>query len=414
MRMAELVVVAVVAAQLSALLVLCQAATSGRRCYALPDDQARQGAVLVSWNTSLLVVCGSYLPHCGPELPTHYDDIWASSAGAATPWRRFARLGRANARTHHAAVVLSDVLYVLGGYGGPNHTAPVPLDSVVSLVLGGSSGGTSGSLRVHRPLPIGPATNLAVTTTLAQPGVVFVAGGFVYPRVGAKVAQGETSAAVFTFRPASDAWTPLPPMRVARGAFVLAALPTANAITLGGGLGGGDGGSNTTLVAAGGFSRSRTTGKFAPLALVEGLALRPGVVSGVGRWSALQPLPAARSQAVGVITKMPSPPPPQREVAVAGVGVGLDEHPALVLLGGTNATKDWCYTGTSIMQRSVVVLTAAGRGWRTMNEFKRPRGFMAAATLGGAVVAVGGFNGTQDAPAVDVLDLATQTWTSCV
>jgi hypothetical protein len=314
-------------------------------------------------------------------------------------------------------VVLADVLYVLGGYGGPNHTAPVPLDSVVSLALQGSNGGgggASGNPRVHRPLPIGPATNLAVTTTATQPGVVFVAGGFVYPRVGAKVAQGETSAAVFAFRPASDAWTPLPPMRVARGAFVLAVLPTATAMMQSGGLGRG-GGNNTTLVAAGGFARSRTTGKFSPLALVEGLALWPDLRSG-GGWSVLQPLPAARSQAVGFVTQMP---PPQHRAVMAGVGAGVrvravGQHPALVLLGGTNATKDWCYTGTSIMQRSVLALTVAGRGWRTINDFERPRGFMAAAALGGAVVAVGGFNGTQDAPAVDVLDLATRTWTSCV
>eukprot|EP01047_Picozoa_sp_COSAG01_P139316 COSAG01_NODE_70094_length_259_cov_1.243750_2_plen_53_part_01 len=53
MRAAELAAVATVAAHLSVPL-LCQA-TSGRRCYALPDDQARQGAVLVPWNTSLLV-----------------------------------------------------------------------------------------------------------------------------------------------------------------------------------------------------------------------------------------------------------------------------------------------------------------------------------------------------------------------
>eukprot|EP01044_Picomonas_judraskeda_P014416 COSAG03_NODE_2285_length_2918_cov_2.984746_2_plen_444_part_00 len=385
-------------------------ATQGQ-CYSLPSAQARQGGALVAWNGSLLLVCGSFLPHCGPQLPVHLDDIWSTTAGAATPWRRFAKLGRQNARTHHAAAVLGDTLYILGGYGGPNHSAPVPLDSVVSLVLAGPDAPP----RQHRPLPTGPTTNLGVTATDARPGVLFVAGGFVYPRIGAKVAQGETTAAVFAFRPATDtlygddAWSPLQPMRTARAAFGFAALPIGtNALRSA---------EMVRLVAAGGFSRSRTTGEFTPLSSVEAMPLPPhpaanGALS--AEWSEMVPLPTARSQLVAVVA----------EIQASSAGAGL---PALVLLGGTNATADDCYRTLSILQRTTLVLETssvredptnetATDSWRTLAVTQRPRGFVAAAVLEGVVVAVGGFNGTQDAPAVDTLDLTGRQplrWAPC-
>lgn len=385
--------------------------TAVQQCYSLPGAQARQGGAMVAWNQSLLLVCGSFLPHCGPELPVHMDDVWATNAGAAAPWRRFAQLGRQNARTHHAAAVLGDRLYVLGGYGGPNHSAPVPLDSVISLALPAPAEPP----RQHRPLPTGPTTNLGVTASTTRPGVLFVAGGFVYPRVGAKVAQGETTAAVFAFRPTTDAhgddaWSPLQPMRTARAAFGFAALPISmntpgNA-------------PNVRLIAAGGFSRSRTTGKFSPLALVEATTLQlesaAEAALRITGWSEIVPLPSARSQAVAVVA----------EIQASGAGVA--RLPSLVLLGGTNATADDCYKTLSILQRDTLVLDAPAAdempnktpaSWRTLAVMQRPRGFVAAAVLDGTVVAVGGFNGTQDAPAVDALDLNSRLpkhWNPCL
>ena len=176
--------------------------------------------------------------------------------------------------------------------------------------------------------------------------VLFVAGGFVYPRVGAKVAQGEVTAAVFAFRPAhatgslgDDAWSPLEPMRTARAAFGFASLPI--------GMNGMNTVNSARLVAAGGFTRSRTTGKFSPLTLVEASTLRSeaaaaGALSLDG-WSEMVPLPTARSQAVAIVAK------------TQATGVDTVQSPSLVLLGGTNATADDCYKTLSILQRATLV-----------------------------------------------------------
>eukprot|EP00662_Eupelagonemidae_sp_cell21_P017303 gene17303-47374_t len=82
----------------------------------LPPGDARQGAAAVVWRGAVILVAGSWAPRCGPSGIVHLDDVVSFSEG--TGWRPLGALGRAHARTHHAAAVVGDVLVVLGGFGG--------------------------------------------------------------------------------------------------------------------------------------------------------------------------------------------------------------------------------------------------------------------------------------------------------
>jgi hypothetical protein len=92
-------------------------------------------------------------------------------------WRTIASLGDTNRRTHHAATMVSDTLYVLGGYGGYGSVngSGVPLDSVISLNLSQPSAGAV----ARAALPAGAMTNLGAVNI---PGTtdILVAGGYLY------------------------------------------------------------------------------------------------------------------------------------------------------------------------------------------------------------------------------------------
>eukprot|EP00035_Acanthoeca_spectabilis_P016340 m.331874 g.331874 ORF g.331874 m.331874 type:complete len:336 (+) comp16514_c1_seq8:3259-4266(+) len=247
----------------AAVLVGCIAASAQESCSNLPAQLGRQGAAAVVWKSDVLVVGGSHTPSCMSQNITHYDDVLSLQSGE---WVTLAHLGVENQRTHHAAVVISDVLYVLGGYGGPDN-APIgnALASVISLDL------TSPRTPAQqlKPLPGGPTTNLGAAAHL---GSLYVAGGYRYPP-GAPHAAPTNE--VWSYDTATQAWTARAPMPTARAALGVAALllpqhsfprsgqstgarmhPSANG--------------ETALFAVGGFSRSITTpSKYTPLNAVE-------------------------------------------------------------------------------------------------------------------------------------------------
>lgn len=311
----------------------------------------RQGAVAVVWRGAVLVVGGSGCPFpCCPSINvTHYADVLA-----APDWRVVASFGAVNGtygRTHHAAAVLGDTLYMIGGYGG---VPPRSHDTVVTLDLADPAHGAA----ERAPLLGGPRTSLAAA----------VLGGRIIT-VGGWTSTG-ASADVMSYDAASDTWTSLAPMPTARGAVGLAAAGHA-----------------PLLYAVGGFKRSGGDPPWTPLADVEAYDPREDA------WSVLAPLPSAR-QTAAAVTLPPS---------VGGL---------LAVVGGFNGTRDICYKTDSVFPRDLLVLDEQGT-WSARAALPTRRGFLAAAVANATLVTAGGVATTGDSGAVETLDLRSWKWEQC-
>ena len=120
-------------------------------------------------------------------------------------------MGAENARTHHAACVSQDTLYVLGGFGGAagslswrSQSLDHPLASVIALDLSNPAAKAQNCA----PLPAGPMTNFGAA---GFPGTrdLIIAGGYVY----ASSASAHTTALAWRYYGGNNSWRALPPMK---------------------------------------------------------------------------------------------------------------------------------------------------------------------------------------------------------
>lgn len=344
---------------------------------------ARQGAAAVSWNNSVLLVGGSTSPGgCLPpytEWATVFIGMREAARGGSFAWHEYTHLP--NGLTHAEAVTISDILYVMGGYGpGPCEHSPSKGKCAHSSVW---------ALDLARPqLPAQPRASMFYNRSnfgaVAIGGKIYTAGG--YGNYGNQLGFGSSSvgpecvqANVDVYDPATDKWSPLQPMKTKRGGFSLGSISSP---TFPAGL----------LFAVAGFHCTNGPGHTESLSSVEVYDIA------VNKWMPATALPG-QPNALYVLVPV--------------------DGSSFLVVGGFNGTSGGDMRPEDLL-RPIWRMEADSsnpvrNSWSQISQLPNSRGFPAATLASEQLFVIGGFDSSSknDSAVVQTLDIKSLSWSNC-
>lgn len=335
----------------------------------LPD--LRQGAAAAVWRSQYPILVGGGVSagdHCKSPY-TELDTVLISPARGQ--WRQLAKMP--SGRIHPSAVVINDMLYILGGFGaGPcSHSPP--------WSKGKCAHSSVWSMDLTLPTPVAvPKTDMPFNRSnfgaVAVNGQIYTVGG--YGNYGNAMLAGScTQADVNIYHPANDTWHALPPMPTRRAGLALVLL------------------GESLLFAIGGFQCTNGPAHTVALTTVEALDLKSG------EWRIDTPLPAAR-------------------VMPGSQGAVMTGNSSVMLVGGFNGTSGGDMSVADVLKEITLGRLTLNNSlvWTDVSEVPTRRGFVAVVAVNESVLVMGGYNPVSgnDSALVEVLDTRTFAWQACV